>query len=319
MLEVSLSVFLGAREKLIIAPLLKRGRGSLLAEPIVERREAEDLRRMVSRIAGEAAAYLRDRFGLEELLETKDIHSYDTDESMIIDYESEENVIELLKAEGFRGLFIGEEHGFVKLGDDPYIAVVDPLDGSKNYASMIPWSAVSIAIARIPRDREPRLGDVLAGAVAPILSMPVLSFARGIGAFEGASHIQRPRVPPRLILAYVEEPEQAKVVHTYLSLQEKRGSVRALGSASLEMAWTGIGRAEVFIDVRGRLRIVDVAAAAFFAKEAGATVIVERPDARLDRVDRVGSVLVASNKDAEHRLYKALEISGFGYLAERKL
>ncbi len=288
-------------------------------ENMPTRRSLEDLRRLVVRVAGEAAAYLRDRFGLEELLETRGVHSYDTDESMVIDYEGENNVIELLRLEGFRGIFVGEEHGVVKLGDDPFVAVVDPLDGSKNYASLVPWSAVSIAIAPLPKEREPVLRDVVAGAIAPIPGMPILSFARGLGAFEGGARIFTNNRRKRLVLAYVETLDQARVVHHYLRLRNSRMSVRALGSASLEIAWVGMGRADVFIDVRGRLRIVDVAASVWFAKEAGAIVAIENPEARLTSVERVGSVLASSSRESWNVLIKVLEETGFHELAERTL
>ena len=276
---------------------------------------------MLARVAGEAAAYLRDRFGLEELLYVVGQHRHDDDEGMRIDIESERNILELLRAEGFRGLFLGEESGLVKLGDDPWIVVADPLDGSKNYAGLVPWNAVSLALAPVQRGREPRLLDVVAGAVAPVTQWPVLSFARGRGAYEGGARVEaRPRREPRLVLAYVEKPEQAKVVYEYLRLcNGKKRSVRALGSASLEITWAGLGRAEVFIDVRGRLRVVDVAAAVWIAREAGAQVAVEKPEVSLTSVERVGSVAVAYSPAAWEKLVRALEAAGHGHLAGKRL
>jgi len=287
----------------------------------LSRRSLEDLRRMAARVAGEAAAYLRDRFGLEELLSVVGQHSHDDDEGMRIDVESERNLLELLRAEGYRGLFLGEESGLIRLGGDPYIAVVDPLDGSKNYAGLIPWNAVSVAIAPLPGGREPSLLDVAAGAVAPVTQWPVLSFARGHGAYEGGARVEaRAAREPRLVLAYVERPEQARVVYEYLRLcNGRKRSVRALGSASLEITWAGLGRAEVFVDVRGRLRIVDVAAAVWIAREAGAKVAVENLDTPLTRVARVGSVAVAYSSQAWERLTRALDAAGYGRLAQRQL
>lgn len=286
----------------------------------VTRRELESLRRMAVQVAGEAAAYLRDRFGLDELLSVVSVH--EGDEGMRIDVEGEKNIMELLKAEGFSGLFLGEEHGLVKLGDEPLVAVVDPLDGSKNYASLVPWSAVSISIAAIPQAGTPTLRDVLVGAVAPIFPWPVASFARGLGAYEGGARIAPAdgSQASRLVMAYVENLDQARAVHAYLRASNGRKSVRALGSASLEIVWTGFGRAEAFIDVRGRLRVVDVAAALWIAKEAGATVLVERPAAQLTRVERVGSVVVAApSEHARLSVARALKEAGFGSLLDSKL
>lgn len=282
-------------------------------------RELESLRRLSVRVAGEAAAYLRDRFGLEELFDVAVHHIHDEDEGMRIDVESERNILELLRAEGFRGLFLGEESGLVRLGSDPYIVVADPLDGSKNYAGLIPWNAVSIAVAPLPRGRSPCLLDVVAGAVAPVFQWPILSFARGRGAYEGGARATKSKRKSRLVLAYVETPEQARVVHRYLRLSDGKRSVRALGSASLEISWAGLGRAEAFIDVRSRLRVVDVAAAVWIAREAGSTVALENPRARLDTVDRVGSVAVASTPEAWARLRDALGSNGHTALASNTL
>jgi len=279
-----------------------------LAELLPSRRELESLRRMLVRVAGEAAAYLRDRFGLDELLVVVQRHHHDEDEGMRIDVESERNILELLRAEGFRGLFLGEESGLVRLGSDPYVVVADPLDGSKNYAALVPWSAVSVALAPVAGGSA-SLRDVVAGAVAPIFHWPVLSFARGVGVYEGGARVSREERGSRLVLAYVEKPEQARVVHRYLELTGDKRSVRALGSASLEIAWAGLGRAELFVDVRGRLRVVDVAAAAWLAAEAGSVVAVERPEASLLSVERIGSIAVSSPA-AWPRLRRALEDSG---------
>ncbi len=277
---------------------------------LLEPRLVEDLRRMLYRVAGEAAAYLRDRFGLDDLLAVVSRHEHDEDEGMRIDIESERNIVELLRAEGYRGLFLGEESGLIRLGGDPYIVVADPLDGSKNYAGLIPWNAVSIAVAPLPRGRSPRLSDVVAGAVAPVFQWPVLSFARGRGAYEGGARVTVDGRGSRIVLAYVERPEQASVVHRYLRLTGDKRSVRALGSASLEIAWAGLGRAEVFIDVRSRLRVVDVAAALWIAREAGSIVAVEKPGASLLRVEKVGNVIV-STPGAWERLRQALEETGY--------
>lgn len=277
------------------------------------RRELLDLLNIVRRVAGEAAGFLRDKFGVEEYTEVVLQHSYDADEGLRIDVENEKHIIELLRTESFNGYFLGEEHGLTRISDGPFIAVVDPLDGSKNYASLIPWSAVSIAIAVMPRGREPRLSDVVAGAIAPVHSWPVVSFARGLGVYEGGSKASPRRPPTRMILAYFEDIDQARVVQRYMELAPGR-PLRSLGSACLEITWTGLGRAEVFIDVRGKLRVVDVAAAVWVAAESGSTVVVENLGASLMRVERVGSVAVASSSDSMKHLAKALESEGHGHL-----
>ena len=255
--------------------------------------DVEDLRRTLARVAGEAAGYIRDRFGLTRLLHVEAVHT--RDETMSIDSKTEEYILELLRAEGIRGLVTSEERGTVKLGDDKLVVVVDPLDGSKNFASFVPWAAVSIAAAPLPEDEPPRLTDIVAGAVAPIFGWPVISFARGKGVYEGAS---TPISTPtrRVLFYYAEDEEQASIVLNVMRRLKREGrriSMRAGGSASLETTWTGLGRALAFLDVRGKLRTIDIAAAVHIALEAGAYVVVEKWGARIDRVEEVGVVIVA--------------------------
>ena len=255
--------------------------------------DLDDLRRVVARIAGEAAGFLRDRLGATDLLRVEAVHA--RDETMRIDSQTEDFIMDLLRAEGIRGIVASEEKGRVKLGDDKLVVVVDPLDGSKNFASYVPWAAVSIAVAPLPDSGAPLLTDVVAGAVAPIFNWPVVSFARGRGVYEGSS---KPLSTPtrRLLLYYAETVEQARIVIELINSFKSRGyrvSARAMGSASLESTWAGLGRALVFADVRGKLRTIDIAASVHIALEAGAYVIVEKWGARIDRVEEVGVVVVA--------------------------
>ncbi len=251
----------------------------------------EELRLIASRVAGEVAGFLRDHMGSIEDLRVERVRV--EDESMRIDIEAERMVVELLSSEGFQGVVVGEELGRIELGKDGYIAVVDPLDGSKNYAAQIPWAAVSIAIA--PR-AQPYLERVVAGAVAPVTPWyPVYSFAKNSGVYEGSSKIEPLREKPlsRIVLAYIEKPEQAEPLLSYLRLTGGRRAVRALGSASLEIIWASLGRVELFMDVRGKLRVVDVAAALGIARETGARIYVENPDAILSEgSSRAGSIIV---------------------------
>lgn len=269
----------------------------------------EELRRIAARVAGEAAGYLRDNMGVEEVLEVEVKRS--EDESMRIDIGSEKLIAELLEANGFKGVMVGEEQGARRInGGGDYVAVVDPLDGSKNYAAQIPWASVSIAIAPLNGDRAV-LSDVVAGAVAPIApGYPVYSFAKGGGAYEGGLRASpRPRPLSRMVMAYIEKPEQASILLKYLEAAGGRRAVRALGSASLEIVWAATGRAELFMDVRGKLRVVDVAAALGFARELRAKTYIGNPEASLlSGTSRAGSVVVTAFEDVWSRVKNILGV-----------
>ncbi len=75
------------------------------------------------------------------------------------DVESEKRIMNLLQDAYPNHNYLGEESSFVNQNAD-YTWIVDPLDGTSNFASGIPWFGVLIALMK---DKQP----VLAGAFLP--------------------------------------------------------------------------------------------------------------------------------------------------------
>jgi len=264
--------------------------------------EWEELRRAIARIAGEAAGLLRD-LSCDEAYTRRE-----RGETIRADLESEEYVIDALKSEGFGGTLVTEERGLVRLGGSGPVFVLDPLDGSTNYASCIPWASVSLAAAP-PGAR--RLSEVVAGAVAPVFYGEIISFSRGSGCRLGEAPIGGPASGSRMLYVYVEHPEAAmglaRITRSLGGLK-----VRSLGSAALEMAYTAIGRGYAFVDLRSKLRNVDTAAALGMTIECGGSALGPGGaplDAGLDGVERVGSVISSHDPRVPGKI---LEVLGGG-------
>ena len=245
--------------------------------------DPEDIRRALLRVAGEAAAYLR---GLA--CSGEDLARPIRGETVLVDVMAEEFIIGALRAELGRIRVVSEERGSEGSGD--LTIIIDPLDGSRNYLNCIPWASVSLAAA--PTGSS--LRGVIAGVVAPIFYGHPLSFARGKGCFEGMSSIT-PRSPPsRFLMVYIDHPEAAESVAKVVSSLGGGYKIRSLGSAALEVAYTGIGRAAMFVDLRSKLRNVDLAAAAGIVRECGGEVLSpsgEPIDTGLSDVERAGNVI----------------------------
>jgi myo-inositol-1(or 4)-monophosphatase len=265
--------------------------------------EAREYRRILVRIAGEAAGLLRDLSCSEEYT------SRVSGETIRADLESESYIIDALKSEGLGGRVVTEERGTVSLGGEGPIFIVDPLDGSTNYGECIPWSSVSIAVAP---PGATSLREVEAGAIAPVFWGPPMSFARGEGCYVGGERVEPRRPASNLIFVYVEHPEAAMGLARVT--KELGGlKVRSLGSAALELAYTSLGRARLFLDLRSRLRNVDVAAAMGMLLECGGSIVGGRGeplDSGLGGVERVGTV-IASLDEASIR--RVLDILGGSY------
>ncbi len=253
------------------------------------------LRKLALEVSGIVAGYLRDHLGDPFYAKPR------SGDSIIADIEAEKLVVALLRKRGFNGLIVSEESGTIRGESEDLVALVDPLDGSTNYSSGIPWCGVSIAFA-INNGKKTVLEDaVVAGAIAPISGSHIISFEKNEGVFIDDTKIEKLEDPKPIVFVYMEEPEPAVVVYKYRSLSQTRYKrsvkVRSMGSAALELAYTGLGLGEAFIDVRAKLRNIDIATAIGIVKEMNGKVtnVLGKPiETRLDIVDRVRSVIAGA-------------------------
>jgi len=191
------------------------------------------------------------------------------DVSKEFDVMAENIAVTNLRASGLGDfILVSEESGVTTYGSNPrWIIVLDPLDGSYNYEAGIPWSSVSIALA--PYKADARVADIEVALVAEVCRDVVYSYVRGVGCFENNSPCRRLSKPPRIVLGYFEDLHTYEVIPAYWSVRGKT-KVRSLGSAALDLVYVGLSRVEGFIDIRARLRNVDVAAAIAIAESCGA-------------------------------------------------
>ncbi len=244
------------------------------------------VRRAVARVAGEAAGLLRDLACTEE--STRRVRG----ETYRADLEAEEYILDALRSEGIWGRVIAEESG-VHEGPGEYTVLVDPLDGSRNYVNCIPWSSVSIAVA--PRNAG-TVYEVAAGAVAPVFHGPPYSFEPG-SCYAGSTRLEPLRVPERFLYVYVEQPEAAHRLSEIIRGLGGGFKVRSLGSAALEIAYVAMGRGTAFIDLRPKLRNLDVAAALGLVRECGGGVYGPRgprPHIGVTGLERLDTILVTA-------------------------
>jgi len=243
-----------------------------------------ELYRALLRVAGEAAGLLRDLQASGSGLEVV------KGDTIRADLESEQYIIDALRSEGVRGLFIAEENGVLE-EPGPWKIIIDPLDGSRNYSKGIPWSSVSIAVA----PRQSTLSDVIAGVVYPLTGIEPIGFARGHGCFRRFTRLDRPGRLGEFIYVYVDNLEALNMLSKGLDLL-KGHVIRSMGSAALEISLTGIGVARAFLDMKAKLRVVDVAAAAGIVWECGGSVRMApgvELDSPLQGIERFKMVLAS--------------------------
>lgn len=164
---------------------------------------------------------------------------------------------------------LGEE-GTVQAGES-YRWVVDPLDGTTNFAHGLPWFAVSLAL-------EHR-GAVIVGVVYHPAADELFCAERGKGAWLST----RGGEPVRLAVSATEDLGAA-LLATGLPGRERRTAhlrtipvflqrareVRMTGSAAIHLAYVAAGRLDGFWEPG--LNLWDVAAGVLLVEEAGGRV-----------------------------------------------
>jgi len=182
------------------------------------------------------------------------------------DEASEEIVLRTL-AELAPGVkILAEESGEHGKGDARFI--VDPLDGTTNYAHGIPLFSCTVAFQQ---------GDtVLAGCTVDPLRSEVFYAARGEGAWLGDRrlHVSHARELVEAVVCtgfpYTHRERLPHMMAAFNRFTEVAQGTRRLGSAALDLAYVSAGRLDGFWEIG--LAPWDVAAGQVLVEEAGGLV-----------------------------------------------
>ncbi len=217
-----------------------------------------------------------------------------------IDQVAEEKVIEILKDVKRPITLVSEEIGEFKIMDEPseVIFVVDPLDGTVNALKNIPAYGISIAIVNATEKplSELNLEDVEMGFVKNFATGDLYEAFKGSGAYLN-NKIMNPSSQNNLahssIGAYIRGPKMNRLNKLGNSVRR----IRLLGSVAIELCYVADGTYDAFLDIRGNLRIIDIAAAKLIIEESGGIITDdngEKLNNRLNVKERT-SIIAACN------------------------
>ena len=197
---------------------------------------------------------------LYENLESVDFKS-EKDVVTIADHRSEEVILEII-GKAFPGdAFLAEESGESgEMADRLW--VIDPLDGTVNYANGIPFFAVSIGLCV---DGEPKLGVVLDPTRDELFTA-----VRGGGAFLNGSPVRNPGRKLSDAVVALGLPSSG-FGRQYREIRRRVRITRAMGSATLSLTYCANGRFDAYVQWT-KLSVWDICAAGVIALEGGATV-----------------------------------------------
>jgi myo-inositol-1(or 4)-monophosphatase len=184
-----------------------------------------------------------------------------------VDRLSEDLIVRQLRAACPDCDILAEESGALGQGS-PVRWIIDPLDGTTNYAHGFPWFAVSIALEIS--------GEIRLGVIYHPMMDELFTSVRGRGAWLNGRKISVSRRQPlnSSLLAtgfpYDRGVSNENNFDNFIQFQLAARAVRRAGAAALDLAYVAAGRLDGFWECK--LNPWDVAAGKLLVEEAGGIV-----------------------------------------------
>lgn len=227
-----------------------------------------DFLELSERIAEAVHVSIRDIVGTPEAGKTL-YTGADGTPTKLIDDVSEKAIFEILGNEDSPFRIISEEAGEKIVGKSPELPeltiIIDPIDGTYNAVQGIPFYSVSLAITSTD------LNNIIFGYVQNLANGDTFYAENGKGAyFNGAKLKASDNSDIRKFCVSVYGYRRNIVAASSISGNVRR--TRSFGSVALDLCYIAAGKIDAFVDVRGTMRITDIAAGKLIIEEAGGIV-----------------------------------------------
>ena len=266
---------------------------------------ADDLTFCIA-IAARAGEILMDRYERLERIDYKSARDVVTE----ADHESEALILDAIRTMHPSDAILAEETGEHRAvsGEAPTsgrgrVWIVDPLDGTVNYANGIPFFCVSIGLIV---DGRPALGVIHDPTRDETFAATVDTPAMLSGSLGQGSHVVTASDKERLSDFVISMSLNGRGVATRgKAIRRAIRIPRTMGSAALALAYVANGRFDAFIQ-EGGLSAWDVAAAGVIAERGGAIVTSMAGGPWFDFAHAPQSIGILAAPPAHHEALLAL-------------
>ena len=217
---------------------------------------------IATQAAREAGAILKEYYSQDKQIESKGNRNLVTE----ADLRSEKCILKILQAEYPGHSILCEESGQNETASE-YRWIIDPLDGTTNYAFGIPNFCVSIALTFND--------DVLLGVLYDPLKDELFRAQKGSGAFLNDSPISvaNERGLGMTLIGFdlgYDDTASKEMISMANELWSARTTFRLMGSAALGIIYVACGRLDLYF--HRSLYPWDIAAAILLLREAGGEI-----------------------------------------------
>ena len=250
--------------------------------------------RAYRRVVESAVNLLREHYGLDYYVEIVG-RGVSGDISRRIDVVVEDYIVEQISSTGFKAWILAEEKGLRKLVEKPeHVVVVDPLDGSLNYALRIPFAAVSLAVYT---DVDSSIIEAVYSNVTSVFTGDVIEYCNGRVYYNRAEVTARLDKGREVLSVYAENPEILGIIAEAFTQAGLELKTRTMGVASLEASYAALGFIGQFAHLTGKIRNVDLAAALTLARALNAYIHTRPPPDQISTTElqTIKKVVVASS------------------------
>jgi myo-inositol-1(or 4)-monophosphatase len=183
------------------------------------------------------------------------------------DRAAEKAIVDVLRGTFPRHEILAEEADY---GDNhsSYRWIIDPLDGTTNFAHGFPWFAISIALAIN--------GEIVLGVVFQPYNKEMFVAEKGKGATLNGTriHVSRVAALDQALIAtgfpYDRKQSPVNNLDHFSNFQQAAQACRLAGAASLDLANTAAGRLDGYWEMK--LKPWDMAAGKLLVEEAGGRI-----------------------------------------------
>lgn len=246
-------------------------------------------------ISTEAGELIRSKYETNFTLEFK---TNESDLVTDVDKASEKIIVDFVKKKYPTHGIITEEGG-TTVSKSEYNWVIDPLDGTVNFAHGFPMFAVSVGIQKN--------GKTIAGVVYDIMQKVIYSAEIGNGAYENEKKIkvnENANLRHALLVTGFpydvrENPENA--LGKFAALTKASRGIRRLGSAAIDFCYVAKGVFDGFWEIH--LKPWDMCAGKLIVEEAGGLVT----DFNGENITIFSKKVLASNGTLHNSLIEILK------------